>query len=194
MQVPCVTSSLWVRNKCRPNNMCSELECGICYQIFNTGLRCPRELQCKHSFCESCLVTLSRPSVFKSESTRMYSGQEKSIVCPLCRHITSISGGKVRRALRVDECILERLVAAGVPEGNLSDTEDTEVDEEEARPDSPAEENVLPESTRGGRFRYSLNRLWGKITGNNQTQRRRGENCMTDGDLRDLALMSCYIC
>ncbi|XP_062305418.1 E3 ubiquitin-protein ligase-like [Osmerus eperlanus] len=171
--------------------MSSELECGICYQIFNRGLRCPRELQCHHSFCESCLVTLSRHLVFESDPTEVCSGRGKTIGCPLCRHITIVPGGQVRGALPANECVLELLVAAG--DAEASDTEDMEVDEEEACSDTPAEENVSTDRAGGGRFRRSMCRLWGKITGNGQTQRRRGTHCMTDSDMRDLALMSCYI-
>ncbi|KAG8006164.1 hypothetical protein GBF38_005348 [Nibea albiflora] len=91
--------------------MYSELECGICYRTYNAGRRCPRELQCKHSFCESCLLALSRP--LAPEEARQ--GADRSITCPLCRQTTSITGERPMRAeLRVDECVLERLLSAGV--------------------------------------------------------------------------------
>ncbi|XP_029616002.1 RING finger protein 227-like [Salmo trutta] len=169
--------------------MCSEHECGICYRSYNTDRRCPRELQCKHSFCESCIVTLSRPSVCEVESRKECSRLDKTIVCPLCRYTTSVSG-KVRAALRVDEGILERMVLSGV----LSMTDDEE-DSEDEEDDETSQENSAEErdSSSGsivGRFRCSLRRVWGKLTRNHDQRR---ADCMTDEDLRDLAMMSCYI-
>nr|XP_020484900.1 E3 ubiquitin-protein ligase RNF186-like [Labrus bergylta] len=111
--------------------MYSELECGICYQTYNAGRRCPRELQCKHSFCENCLLALSRPPQGgpDDDGTTARLGADKSIVCPLCRHVTSIHGDRrLRVELRVDERVLERLLTAGV-----LDREDDDDQEEERR-------------------------------------------------------------
>lgn len=150
--------------------MCSELECGICYRSYNTGRRCPRELQCKHSFCERCLVTLSQSSVCEVESTKECSPQDKTIVCPLCRYPTPVSG-KVRAALRVDEGILERMVLSGV----LSMTDDEEDSEDdETSQENSAEERDSSSGSIVGRFRCSLRRVWGKLT-RNHDQRRAGK-------------------
>uniref|UniRef100_UPI003AAE8C0D RING finger protein 227 n=1 Tax=Centroberyx gerrardi TaxID=166262 RepID=UPI003AAE8C0D len=166
--------------------MYSELECGICYQSYNAGRRCPRELHCKHSFCESCLLALCRP-----QGPEAGPGQEKLIVCPLCRDITSISGeGTMRAALRVDECVLERLVAAGVLEEEEEDEgEDAkDCDCERTLPESQAEESESSPGSRGGRLRRSWKRVWGKMN-----RQRGGVHCMTNGDLRDIAMMTCYM-
>ncbi|XP_029932103.1 RING finger protein 227 isoform X2 [Myripristis murdjan] len=161
--------------------MYSELECGICYQIYNSGRRCPRELHCKHSFCESCLAALSRPQGADSDL-----GQVRLIVCPLCRHITSISGQmKMRAALKVDECVLERLVAAGVLE---EDGDGQGEAEERPLPDSQAERSDAAPGSTAGRIRRSLKRVWGRIA-----RQRGGADCMTSADMRDLAMMSCYM-
>ncbi|KAM3590679.1 uncharacterized protein V6R79_014150 [Siganus canaliculatus] len=183
--------------------MCSELECGVCYQTYNAGRRCPRELRCKHSFCESCLRALARP--LEEDEPRL-GVDRSSIMCPLCRYTTSISAeDKLRAELPVDECVLEQLLAAGV----LEQVEEEE-DEEEAAEGSPvvdgcvdhSEEATLPETSadesdavavsRGGRLRRSCRKVWQKISGKNSQQRSR-ENCMTSADLRNLALMSCYM-
>ncbi|XP_038587739.1 E3 ubiquitin-protein ligase-like [Micropterus salmoides] len=178
--------------------MYSELECGICYRTYNTGRRCPRELHCKHSFCESCLLALSRSP--GPEEARL--GADRSIVCPLCRHTTSISGqGKMRAELRVDECALERLLAAGVldqeeeeeedPEGD-EDGDDQGCDEEATLPEIPAEESDSFPGSRGGRLRRTWSKVWRKISGKSSRQRG-GQNCMTNDEVRNLAMMSCYM-
>ncbi|XP_054457817.1 E3 ubiquitin-protein ligase-like [Anoplopoma fimbria] len=163
--------------------MFSECECGICYRTYNAGRRCPRELLCKHSFCESCLLALSRPEA-----------RCLGILCPLCRQTTSISGeGRLRAELRVDECVLERLIASGVlneEEEEEEEEEDSHVPEEQTtRPETPAEESDLSPGSRGGRLRRSCRKVWRLVSGKG----RGGENCMTNEDLRDFAMMSCYM-
>ncbi|XP_076581399.1 RING finger protein 227 [Chaetodon auriga] len=171
--------------------MYSELECGICYRTYNAGGRCPRELQCKHSFCESCLLALSRPQ--GPDEARL--GADRSIVCPLCRHTTSISGdGKVRAELRVDECVLERLLAAGVLDQEEDEPEEDGCDDGEGamHPETPAEGSDSLAGSRGGRLRVTWRKVWRTISGKSSRQRG-GENCMTGDDIRNLAMMSCYM-
>lgn len=127
-------------------------------------------------------------------------------MCPLCRYTTSISAEeKLRAELPVDECVLEQLLAEGVLE-----QEDEEDDDKEAAEEAPvldgcvdhSEEAALPETSadesdaiavsRGGRLRRSCRKVWQKISGKSPQQRNR-ENCMTSADLRNLALMSCYM-
>ncbi|XP_051567382.1 RING finger protein 227-like [Myxocyprinus asiaticus] len=155
--------------------MLSETECGICYRTFSVGRRCPRQLSCKHTFCESCLVTLAR----SAESP------EPRIMCPLCRQSTPLSEATIKDNLPVDEDILERLVTAASLEGCTDDEEDTEEPDQEAS--SPRKEDSPPPRSPGGRLMRSIRRLCKKITGESR------RNCMTDEDLRDLAMMSCYI-
>ncbi|KAK9524767.1 hypothetical protein VZT92_017135 [Zoarces viviparus] len=177
--------------------MFSEHECGICYRTYNAGRRCPRELHCKHSFCESCLLllALSRP--------QGPDGADALIVCPLCRHTTSVSGeGRVRAELRVDECVLERLLVSGV-----LDKEEEEEDEEDpvghvqdgcddtaepTLPDTPAEESDFSAGSRGGRLRRSCRKVW-RLVSRKGSQRRGGEHCMTNDDFRTIAMMASYM-
>lgn len=151
--------------------MYSELECGVCYRAYNAGRRCPRELRCKHSFCESCLRSLSRPP--GPDEARP--GADRSIVCPLCRHTTSIpEDGKIRAELRVDECVLERLLAVGMLDEDEDELEEEVVcgdDEEPTLPESPAEESESIAVSRSGRFRRSWSKVWKKISGNGARQR-----------------------
>ncbi|XP_042069399.1 E3 ubiquitin-protein ligase-like isoform X2 [Haplochromis burtoni] len=169
--------------------MCAEeLECGVCYQTYNAGRRCPRELQCKHSFCESCLLALSRP--LGPGDAHLEAG--RLIVCPLCRHITSISDhGKIRAELRVDESALERLTAAGLLNEPEVDDQVQEDEEEATAPETPAEESESSAGTGGGRLRRCLKKVWQAING--KGQQRREEDCMTSEDLRALAMMSCHM-
>lgn len=156
--------------------MYSELECGVCYRTYNAGRRCPRELQCKHSFCESCLLALSRP--LGADEGRL--GADRSIVCPLCRHVTSMSEeGSVdlRVKLRVDEFVLERLIAAGVldQEGDDPEEEDgghvQDGNEEATLPETPGEESESFAGSRGGGLRRSWRKVWRKISGKSSRQR-----------------------
>lgn len=156
--------------------MFSELECGICYRTYNAGRRCPRELQCKHSFCQSCLLALSR----QPGPEEAHPGADRLIVCPLCRQTTSISAvEKVRAELKVDECILERLLTAGVLD---REEEEEEEDQEEGEcgcddddqgatlPDAPAEESDSSAGSRGGRFRRSWKKVWRNVMGKSSPQ------------------------
>ncbi|XP_028330909.1 RING finger protein 223 isoform X2 [Gouania willdenowi] len=119
-------------------DMDSELECRICYRTYNPGPRCPRDLQCKHAFCEKCLQTLSRLSPRGAEGYRL-------IVCPLCRVTTTVTGRRVGAELRVSERLMERLLAEGL-------TEEEEEEEEE-------------EVVSGGRLRRTWRKVWRKIRG-----------------------------
>ncbi|KAJ4948229.1 hypothetical protein JOQ06_019765 [Pogonophryne albipinna] len=166
--------------------MCTEQECGICYRTYNTGRRCPRELHCRHSFCESCLLALSRP--------------QGPIVCPLCRQTTSISG-TLRAELRVDECVLERLISSGVldQEDEEDDNPEEEVcpgldacDDADEFPETPAEEGNASTGSRGRGLRRSFRKVWRLFNGKRSRQRG-GENCMTNDDLRNIAMMTGFM-
>lgn len=148
------------------SRMDSDLECGVCYQLFNAGHRCPRELQCKHTFCQRCLRALLTPRGL--------------ILCPLCRHPTPVSQeGRVRAELRVDEGALERLLAAGLLDqsGDDDDDEEEDVRAEKGRttpPDEPQQGGVEAFSgSRGGRLRQSWRKVWRRISGKNN---QRGED------------------
>ncbi|XP_049424053.1 E3 ubiquitin-protein ligase-like isoform X2 [Epinephelus fuscoguttatus] len=178
--------------------MYSEHECGICYQTYNAGLRCPRKLHCHHSFCESCLLALSRPQAADQERL----GAERVIVCPLCRHTTTISGErKVRAELRVDECVLEELVLSGVLDREEEEEEEEDIEEAKSHVqtscddteelyDLTAEESDFSSGSRGGRLRRSCWKVWRMIIGKNSRRRDR-ENFMNSDDLRNFAMMSC---
>ncbi|XP_051945283.1 E3 ubiquitin-protein ligase-like [Xyrauchen texanus] len=154
--------------------MLLETECGICYRTFNVGRRCPRQLICKHTFCESCLVTLAQS----------VEGPEPRLLCPLCRHSTPLSEARIKDNLPVDEDIFERLVSASCLEECTDDDEDTEEPDQDAP--SPRKTDSPPPRSPSGRLMRSIRRLCKKLTGESR-------NCMTDDDLRDLAMMSCYM-
>ncbi|XP_065125966.2 RING finger protein 227 [Paramisgurnus dabryanus] len=152
-----------------------ETECGICYRTYNAGLRCPRQLSCKHTFCERCLATLAQSNEIP----------DPRIQCPLCRTITSLSDATIKDKLPVNEDILERLVKAASLEGLADDDEEFEEPNQDAT--CPRKEESSPPRTPRGRLMRSIRRLCKKIIGDDRT------NCMTDEDLRDLAMMSCYM-
>ncbi|KAM4714043.1 RING finger protein 227 [Anableps anableps] len=168
--------------------MFSEIECGVCYRTYNAARRCPRELHCNHTFCENCLRAMSR---------QLRPGADRSIDCPLCRHTTTLTAeGNIKTELRVDECALERLMTAGV-----LDREEYPDDKEEEGGEVPECEGEVPETEaedsdssaglRGGRLRQSWTKVWRKISG--KSGRRRRDECITNDELRNLAMMSCYM-
>ncbi|XP_023202335.1 tripartite motif-containing protein 3-like [Xiphophorus maculatus] len=172
--------------------MISEIECGVCYRTYNAARRCPRELHCKHTFCESCLRALSRP---------LLPGADRSVDCPLCRHSTPLTAeGNIRTELRVDESALERLMTAGVLDREEDPDDEEEEDREEGGeapecerevPEAEAEESDSSAGLRGGRLRRSWTKVWRKISGKSSQQR--PNDCMTTDDLRNMAMMSCHM-
>ncbi|XP_077377966.1 RING finger protein 223 [Festucalex cinctus] len=56
-----------------------DLECWVCYSHFNNVFRCPKMLECKHTFCLECLARIN-----------VKSAQPAAIRCPLCRHTTPL--------------------------------------------------------------------------------------------------------
>ncbi|XP_078106601.1 uncharacterized protein LOC144518085 [Sander vitreus] len=58
---------------------CPDLECSICFSQFNNVFRCPKMLQCKHTFCLECLARIN-----------VKSAEPNSIQCPLCRGLTPL--------------------------------------------------------------------------------------------------------
>ncbi|XP_053716427.1 E3 ubiquitin-protein ligase-like [Synchiropus splendidus] len=158
--------------------MYSELECGVCYRRFNCGRRCPRELECRHVFCQSCLLLLAHTRQEPDETTGC------QICCPLCRHITSISGKAPVEGLQVTQSVLDVLLAEGGLEEE--DPEEEEHGGKEVEPETDHSDSNV--GTRGGRLRRSFRKVWMKIIG-----KREGEDTLSDSDIRSLALMSCYM-
>lgn len=78
----------------------TDLECPVCCQDYNWGERCPRELECLHTFCTECLVRLDshQPDC------------PRCISCPLCRHATAL-GTPGALALPRQENVLAKLPA-----------------------------------------------------------------------------------
>ncbi|KAJ8254778.1 hypothetical protein GJAV_G00197250 [Gymnothorax javanicus] len=172
--------------------MCSELECGVCLRLYNAGRRSPRKLSCGHTFCEKCLVTLSRPSTPKTVSRPA----DVTIVCPLCRcscSVPAIEG--VRQALQLDEGVLGRILAVGeLDTGSAEDTESEDEDSEDVEKNRGVDGSETPPRTRKGKLWRSMKRFCRRLAGNiEQESRRGGSEYITDGDIRDLALMSCYM-
>ncbi|XP_062372323.1 E3 ubiquitin-protein ligase-like [Sardina pilchardus] len=176
-----------------------ELECGVCYQIYNAGRRCPRELRCKHSFCECCLNLLAQSATQESRVCAADVPAEVTIVCPLCRYPTILPDGEVRRQLHVDEDLFERMMSSGVLDGNMSDDEeDPEKSTQETVPkceensiEGNSDTDVVP-SSRGKRIWRSLKRFWNKVlTGSSSGGDR--HHVVTDEDMRDLVLMACMM-
>ncbi|KAJ8418656.1 hypothetical protein AAFF_G00001550 [Aldrovandia affinis] len=57
-----------------------ELECKICYHVYNLGARRPKVLECCHRMCAKCL----------SKMAGLAELTPHSVVCPFCRYPTSL--------------------------------------------------------------------------------------------------------
>ncbi|XP_042337019.1 E3 ubiquitin-protein ligase RNF183-like, partial [Plectropomus leopardus] len=62
-----------------PEDAEPDLECSICFSQFNNIFRCPKMLQCKHTFCLECLARIN-----------VKSAEPDAIQCPLCRSFTPL--------------------------------------------------------------------------------------------------------
>lgn len=77
-----------------------DLECAICFSEFNNVFRCPKMLQCKHTFCLECLARMN-----------VKSAQPNTIQCPLCRSLTPLPALGLPK-LTTDSDVLSYLPAA----------------------------------------------------------------------------------
>ncbi|CAL8344413.1 unnamed protein product [Lota lota] len=77
-----------------------DLECAVCFSQFNNVFRCPKMLQCKHTFCLECLARINVKSVHPD-----------TIQCPLCRGLTHLPSLGLPK-LDTDPAVLSYLPAA----------------------------------------------------------------------------------
>ncbi|XP_014869190.1 PREDICTED: RING finger protein 225-like [Poecilia mexicana] len=88
-----------------PQTDCSDesgpdLECAICFSQFNNVFRCPKMLNCKHTFCLECLARMN-----------VKSAEPSAIQCPLCRGLTPLPPLGLPK-LATDSDVLSYLPAA----------------------------------------------------------------------------------
>ncbi|XP_069026226.1 E3 ubiquitin-protein ligase RNF182 [Embiotoca jacksoni] len=57
-----------------------ELECKICYCVYNLGGRRPKVLECHHRLCSKCLVKI----------LDLGESPPDALVCPFCRYVTRL--------------------------------------------------------------------------------------------------------
>ncbi|XP_054895440.1 E3 ubiquitin-protein ligase rnf152 [Poeciliopsis prolifica] len=77
-----------------------DLECAICFSQFNNVFRCPKMLNCKHTFCLECLARMN-----------VKSAEPSAILCPLCRGLTPLPPLGLPK-LATDSDVLSYLPAA----------------------------------------------------------------------------------
>ncbi|MEQ2201530.1 hypothetical protein XENOCAPTIV_013845 [Xenoophorus captivus] len=77
-----------------------DLECAICFSQFNNIFRCPKMLNCKHTFCLECLARMN-----------VKSSEPSAIQCPLCRGLTPLPPLGLPK-LATDSDVLSYLPAA----------------------------------------------------------------------------------
>lgn len=77
-----------------------DLECAICFSQFNNIFRCPKMLNCKHTFCLECLARMN-----------VKSSEPNAIQCPLCRGLTPLPPLGLPK-LATDSNVLSYLPAA----------------------------------------------------------------------------------
>ncbi|XP_042178789.1 E3 ubiquitin-protein ligase RNF186 [Oncorhynchus tshawytscha] len=107
--------------------LCEDRECGVCYQPYSRQDRIPRVLHCRHTFCATCLETMSQP---KSDMV--------TVCCPLCRQTTCVGRGlSLQEALWVNSRLWEY-----IPESKEEEEEVKEEEEEEEGKEEEEEERV----------------------------------------------------
>uniref|UniRef100_A0A8C6S847 RING-type domain-containing protein n=1 Tax=Neogobius melanostomus TaxID=47308 RepID=A0A8C6S847_9GOBI len=74
-----------------------DLECAICFSQFNNAYRCPKRLQCGHTFCLECLARMN-----------VKSPEPSAVLCPLCRALTALPALGLPK-LSTDPQVLSRL-------------------------------------------------------------------------------------
>lgn len=77
-----------------------DLECAVCFSQFNNVFRCPKMLQCKHTFCLECLARIN-----------VKSPHPDTIQCPLCRGLTPLPSHGLPK-LDTDPAVFSYLPAA----------------------------------------------------------------------------------
>lgn len=76
-----------------------ELECKICYCLYNLGSRRPKVLDCRHRLCSKCLAKLQD----------LGESPPNAVVCPFCRCATRLPGEAVSSL--PDDCKLVAVLA-----------------------------------------------------------------------------------
>lgn len=105
--------------------LCEDGECGVCFEPYSRQERIPRVLHCRHTFCATCLETMSQPK----------SGM-LTVVCPLCRQMTCVGRGRtLHEALWVNSRLWNQI------------TESTEEEEDEEVKDEVVERTDTNDQT-----------------------------------------------
>ncbi|XP_061094954.1 E3 ubiquitin-protein ligase RNF182-like [Conger conger] len=84
------------------NASTEELECKICYRLYNLGARRPKVLGCCHRLCAKCL----------SKMAGLVEVPQQSLACPFCRYPTYLTGEAVT-VLPDDHNIVKALALRG---------------------------------------------------------------------------------
>lgn len=79
-----------------------ELECKICYRLYNLGARRPKVLGCCHRLCAKCL----------SKMAGLVEAPLESLACPFCRYPTYLTG-EAAAVLPDDHNIVKALALRG---------------------------------------------------------------------------------
>uniref|UniRef100_A0A3B4B263 RING-type domain-containing protein n=1 Tax=Periophthalmus magnuspinnatus TaxID=409849 RepID=A0A3B4B263_9GOBI len=80
--------------------LCEDTECSVCLLPYTRLERIPRLLHCRHTFCQSCLETLSQ-----SRAGLI------TVCCPLCRRVTCVRRSLgLTGALWVDSTLWDQIV------------------------------------------------------------------------------------
>ncbi|XP_041700926.2 E3 ubiquitin-protein ligase RNF186 [Coregonus clupeaformis] len=113
--------------------LCEDRECGVCYQPYSRQERIPRVLHCRHTFCATCLETMSQPK----------SGM-LTVCCPLCRQTTCVGRGlSLQEALWVNSRLWDY-----IPESKEEEEEEVKEEEEEEEVKEEEEEEERVEANR----------------------------------------------
>ncbi|XP_044857402.1 RING finger protein 227 [Mauremys mutica] len=169
----------------------AELECGICCLPYDRQARAPRRLgpahgawrrpaPCRHTLCTACLCRLARDQGWEA------------VTCPFCRTPTSLRvrrrGGEAGTWRRSSSCRRRRLALPPV---------DPELWKRIGRPEGAEEEEEpgddVPEEAGQSRLWRALKKFLSGGGGRRSSARERQPINPYGPEMKDLALMTCYI-
>ncbi|XP_048475960.1 RING finger domain-containing protein [Rhincodon typus] len=81
-----------------------DLECSICCHDYNWTDKCPRELECLHTFCTECLTKMEA----------QLPNSCRHISCPLCRYSTELTASGSLGLPRQEEILSKLSLQLGV--------------------------------------------------------------------------------
>ncbi|CAN2388725.1 hypothetical protein PRIEUP_LOCUS16671 [Pristimantis euphronides] len=91
----------------------ASLTCAVCLGVFREPVTLPR---CSHNFCKRCVLECASPQVWTPAALQR-SGDYSTVTCPLCRKVSTLSGGLGRLPINTTLAEVVRLLPPSAKEG-----------------------------------------------------------------------------